>query len=245
MFGIFKKKDFLADCIPDKYTDIHTHTLPGLDDGSKSFEQTRDLLQSMIDLGFGQVFATPHTIADLYPNTKETIQRKYAKTVEEVAEQTLHLKYQFSSEYMIDDKFEALVKNDDLIPIREKYILVEMSYINPPIFLADVLFLMVSKGYTPILAHPERYNFYRGEKSAYEQLKRMGCKFQLNLLSTVGYYGSSVAKTANMLLKEGMYDFSGSDVHHENHIKAFYERLVIKETGLLKDLLKKNDLFFR
>lgn len=243
MFGFFKKKIHLRDCIPAGYVDIHSHTLCGIDDGAQNIQDTKFLLNAMQDLGFGKVITTPHTITDIHPNTTQIIQATHEKVVRELPKETQQLSYHAASEYMLDDQFEARVKADDLLTLKDKFVLVEMSYINPPIFLDDVLFLLVSKGYTPVMAHPERYNFYKGEKSAFEHLKRMGCKLQLNLLSTVGYYGESVAKTANMLLKEGMYDFSGSDMHHGKHVNAFDNPLVIKETDKLKDLLKKNEFF--
>lgn len=243
MFGIFKKKEYLKDCIPTGFVDIHSHTLCGIDDGSQSIDDTKYLLQAMMNLGFDKVITTPHTISHVHPNTTQIINDTYKKVVDQLPLETNQLKYQAASEYMIDENFQERVSKDDLLPLKNKHVLVEMSYINPPIFLYDALFLLVSKGYTPVLAHPERYNFYKGDLKAYKSLKKVGCLFQINLLSVTGYYGDKIAEVADLLLKENMYDFAGSDIHHEKHIKSFENKLVIKEADRFKEILKNNEFF--
>lgn len=243
MFGIFIKKNYLKDCLPNGYVDIHSHTLPSIDDGAKTIANTKFLLKSMIDLGFEKVITTPHTIAQLYPNTSEGIIETYNKVKLALPEETSRLNYQVASEYMIDEDIASRIKQESLLTLKDRYVLVEMSYINPPIFLDEVIFQLVSKGYIPVLAHPERYNFYHKDFSAYRILKKAGCKFQLNLLSATGYYGSRIAETANQLLKENMYDFSGSDIHHDKHIEAFSNKLLIKEVEKFKSLLENNTEF--
>lgn len=243
MFGIFKKKEYLKDCIPTGFVDIHSHTLCGIDDGAQSIDDTKYLLQAMMNLGFDKVITTPHTISHVHPNTTQIINDTYKKVVDQLPLETNQLKYQAASEYMIDENFQERVSNDDLLPLKNKHVLVEMSYINPPIFLYDALFLLVSKGYTPVLAHPERYNFYKGDLKAYKSLKKAGCLFQINLLSVTGYYGDKIAVIADLLLKENMYDFAGSDIHHEKHIKSFENKLVIKEADRFKEILKNNEFF--
>jgi len=111
---------------------------------------------------------------------------------------------------------------------------VELSYLNPPIQLYNILFDLQIAGYRPVLAHPERYLYYHQQFRDYEKLKNAGCQFQLNLLSTVGYYGVEVAKAAENLLKKGMIDYVGSDVHHGNHIKAFSNKILLKDAAPLK-----------
>lgn len=118
-----------------------------------------------------------------------------------------------------------------------------MSYLNAPINLFDILFDLQVAGYTPILAHPERYLFYHQQFDSYKKLKNAGCKFQLNLLSTVGYYGKEVKNVADQLLKEGLIDFVGSDVHHNKHLNAFQSKIEIKNTDALKNAIRNNDYF--
>ena len=148
-----------------------------------------------------------------------------------------------ASEYLLDDHFLTLAKNKELLPLKERYILVEMSYRNPPIQLYDILYQLQTLGYKPVLAHPERYGFYAGELQAFQRLKKAGCAFQLNLLSTVGYYGADITKTAEMLLKEKMYDYVGSDIHHTFHVEGFYKKLKIKNSDTLKSVMQNNQFF--
>ena len=125
--------------------------------------------------------------------------------------------------------FEKHFQNEKLLPLKDNYVLVEMSYINAPIQLYKILFDLQVAGYKPVLAHPERYTFYHNKLNEYEKLKKAGCLFQMNLLAVVGYYGENVTKIAEQLLQKGMYDFVGSDVHHDNHIAAFDQKIKIKD----------------
>jgi protein-tyrosine phosphatase len=130
-----------------------------------------------------------------------------------------------------------------LLTLKDNYVLVEMSYINAPIQLYDVLFDLQVAGYIPVLAHPERYLFYHNNFNEYSKLKRAGCLFQLNLLAVVGYYGEGVAKIAEQLLEKGMYDFVGSDVHHDSHIAAFDKKVKLKDSTSLKEAIANNQFF--
>ena len=123
------------------------------------------------------------------------------------------------------------------------HVLVEMSYLNAPIQLYDVLFELQIAGYKPVLAHPERYLFYYNNFNEYYKLKKAGCLFQLNLLSTVGYYGKEVAALTEKLLVNEMYDLVGSDVHHENHINAFNNKIVVKSYSNLMHPIERNKMF--
>jgi tyrosine-protein phosphatase YwqE len=123
--------------------------------------------------------------------------------------------------------------------------LVEISYTNPPIQLYTIIFDLRVAGYTPILAHPERYVFYHYNFEEYVKLKKAGCLFQLNLLAVVGYYGAGITKIAEKLLQKGMYDFVGSDVHHQKHIEAFSEKVKVKEITSLKEVIAKNEFFLQ
>ena len=107
----------------------------------------------------------------------------------------------------------------------------------------DILFEIQLAGYQPILAHPERYLFYHNDFKEYEKIKNSGCLFQLNLLATVGYYGEKTAQISDKLLQNDFYDFVGSDIHHQNHVKAFSRKVNIKNVTQLESVIQKN-LFF-
>ena len=118
-----------------------------------------------------------------------------------------------------------------------------MSYLNPPLALKEIIFEIQLKGYQPLLAHPERYLFYHQNTKMYQTLKDLEVKFQLNLLSAVGYYGDKVAKAADFLLKENLIDFVGSDVHHMKHVNAFENKIIIKSEKQLKTAIDRNSFF--
>jgi protein-tyrosine phosphatase len=238
----FSKKNYLKDLLNGEFIDIHSHLLPGIDDGSKSIENTLELLQGLKNQGFKQFTGTSHIFTGVWNNTKEIIENTAQKTNEVIKNHGFFIKP--AAEYMMDTHFMELLKNETpLLTLKDNYVLVEMSYINPPIQLFEILFEIQIKGYQPVLAHPERYNFYHGNLDAFKKLKNSGCKFQLNMLSTVGYYGPAVSKCANDLLKNNLMDFIGSDVHHEKHLAAFEQKIMIKEIDSIKKLIENNQFF--
>lgn len=242
MFFFSKSRPILKDLI-ENYVDIHSHLLPGIDDGAKDFDTTLSLMSSLKNIGFEQFTATPHIIKNIWDNTKEGIEFLAIETSEKLLKSGQNASFRAAAEYMMDDSFTKLIEEGKLLTIKENYVLVEMSYINPPMQLYDILFEVRVAGYQPVLAHPERYLFYHSNFEEYKKLKKAGCLLQLNLLSTVGYYGKSVAKIAQQLLEKGMIDFTGSDVHHENHIKSFSKKVEISNSNELKEAIKRNEFF--
>lgn len=243
MFSLFKSKPKLASLIPSNYVDIHSHLLPGIDDGAKSIEDSKFILESMIGFGFNQVITTPHTIKTVWNNTRKDIENTYEKTKNQLNLQTSKVQLRAASEYMMDENFVQLFKSEKLLTLKDNYVLVEMSYLNPPIQLLDILFELQLEGYKPVLAHPERYTFYHNKPKEYEKLKKAGCLFQMNLLSSVGYYGKDVAQTADKLLENNMIDFVGSDIHHQHHIAAFQNKIIIKNQKEFEKAITNNDFF--
>lgn len=243
LISFIKSKPKLFELIPENYVDIHSHILFGIDDGAKSLSDTEFLLQSMIDLKFSKAITTPHTMAYVWENTTEIINNVHKTVMESLPKQVSELSLDVASEYLMDDSFVKLFKSKPLLTLKDNYVLVEMSYLNPPIQLFDIIFDIQVAGYIPILAHPERYNFYHNNFDIYNKLKKAGCYFQINLLSAVGYYGKEVAETAQKLLELGMIDFAGSDIHHKNHIAAFYNKVVLKNYKLLINPMNNNSKF--
>ena len=243
MFSFLKPKARLIDIIPTNYVDIHSHVLPGIDDGAKTIEDSKYLLENMIEFGFSKIITSPHTIENIWNNTPQTIEDALQYTKENLTELTNKVNLKAASEYIMDDYFASLFEKGSLLTIKDNFVLVEMSYINPPIQLFDYLFNLQVAGYIPVLAHPERYVFYHSDFSNYAKLKKAGCYFQLNLLSATGYYGKEVAKIADKLLKEKMIDFVGSDFHHKHHIASFSNSIIIKEVENLKIAAERNCFF--
>lgn len=242
MFGIFSKKTFLRDLIPDGHVDIHCHILPGIDDGAATTEDSLFLTQSLKNLGFSQCIATPHIMGSTWENTPETISSAYKKLNDE---KEIPLNLSYAAEYMIDPNFTKLYQSEQLLTLKDKHVLVEISYLNPPVQLFDIFFELQVAGYQPVLAHPERYIYYHKKFDQYHRIKNAGCHLQLNLLSTVGYYGPVVAEASLKLLKSGLIDFVGSDVHHEKHIQAFDQKVLVKDTKPLQEAIARNQFFKR
>lgn len=245
LLHFLNRKPYLKDLIPDRHVDFHSHLLPGIDDGAKTFDDTLQLIAAMRELRFEQMVTTPHVMKNVWDNTEEGILKKLSETEAALQQNGINLTFNAAAEYLLDGNFTELFQNRQLLTIKDNYVLVEMSYINPPIQLYDILFDLQVAGYKPILAHPERYVFYHSKFSEYEKLKHAGCLFQINLLSVIGYYGSDVAEAAKKLLRKGMIDFAGSDIHHKHHVSGFSRRLVLNEVEPIREALANNQIFRR
>lgn len=241
----FKKKVSLIDIIPEDFVDIHSHLLPGIDDGAKDVEDSIALIEQMASYGIRNFITTPHILGDVYPNTPEIINEKLELVKNELKKRNkTDIKINAAAEYMMDEQFLSLLENDaPLLTLKDNFILVEMSYFSPPMNLYDILFQIQLKGYKPILAHPERYVSYQNSINEYYKLKKAGCLFQLNLLSLTQNYGKGVFKTTEKLLKENLYDFVGTDAHHLGHLILLKEISTTKTLDKIQYLLKKNQSF--
>jgi protein-tyrosine phosphatase len=240
----FKKKIPLTDFFTDGFVDIHSHILPGIDDGAKDMDTSMALLLKMASYGIKNFITTPHVLGSVYPNSSEVIKQQLAAVKKELEKRNIKgISIQAAAEYMLDEEFSALLDQKDILVLKDNYILVEMSYFSAPINLYELLFKIQLKGYKPVLAHPERYNFYHTDFKSYYKLKQAGCLFQLNLLSLTDQYGKGVQKTSEKLLKENLYDFVGTDTHHQNHL-ALLPKIGTKKTfAKIKHLLNNNKKF--
>jgi len=191
------------------FTDWHSHILPGVDDGVQTMEDALEILSLYEGLGVKTVWLTPHVMEDV-PNTTARLKKRFAelKTAYK-GSVCLHL----AAEYMLDNLFKKRLEDCDLLPFGERsdQLLVETSCYNPPISLHGTLERIRSKGFHPVLAHPERYGYM--EERDYEKLKREGVRFQINLPSLAGFYGREVRRKAKRLLAKGYADMYGTDTH--------------------------------
>lgn len=243
MLSFLKSKPALKELLDGSFVDIHSHILPGIDDGAKNMTKSIELVSALQKLGVSQMVTTPHINHYVWNNSPEIIQSKLKETQKTLEENKIKMPIQAAAEYFIDSWFENHFKEEKLLTLKDNYVLVEMSYLNAPLNIYKTIFEIQVAGYIPVLAHPERYVFYHNRFSEYEKLKNAGCVFQLNLLSTVEYYGSQIAKTADELLAKGMYNFCGTDVHHKKHIAAFDDKIKIKNIEPLKEVIKNNQFF--
>lgn len=238
-----KKKSPVIDLFDDDFIDIHSHLLPGIDDGAKDMEHSVELIKKMSSFRIKNFITTPHVLGDVYPNSSETILKKLEDVQLALKDHGLsHINIRAAAEYMMDEQFSKRLQNNDILTLKDDFILVEMSYFSAPLNLYDILFEVQVKGYKPILAHPERYNFYHLEFNNYYKLKKAGCLFQLNALSLTDHYGKGVRKTSEKLLSLGMYDFIGTDTHHNNHLALLESISLSKLTNSVAELVEKNKI---
>ena len=216
--------------------DLHSHLLPGIDDGARDVAHSLALIRRLLAMGFTRLYTTPHVMADLYPNTPEIIREKLAEVRTELARAGLEVRIDAAAEYLMDEAFGARIDSDELLTLPGNRVLVEMSFISAPPHLEEYFFRLQTAGYQVLLAHPERYLFLREDFDRYRKMKDRGVEFQLNLLSLTGYYGKPTQENARALLKAGMIDYLATDLHHERHADGI-ERL-LKDRRLNKWLGK-------
>ncbi|QNK64729.1 histidinol phosphatase [Pedobacter sp. PAMC26386] len=216
MFTFFKRKNRVED-IEWLGVDMHSHLLPGIDDGSPDLEQSLNLIRQLNNLGFSKFLCTPHIFAELYPNTPDTIISALDLVKNGLINRGLSVEVEAAAEYMVDENFQV---TEGLLCLPGKYILIEMSYLSETPGIEQVIFNLKIKGYRVILAHPERYSFNHDNLSRFNRYKEIGVLFQLNLLSVYGYYGKEVKSAAEYLLENMLYDFAATDLHHNRHMRA-------------------------
>lgn len=198
--------------------DMHAHWLPGIDDGAQTMEDSLHMIRTFRNLGFRHLIATPHVMADFYPNTPEIIREKLAQVRAACAAEKLDISLDAAAEYMIDEEFELHGKEYGLLTLPGKRVLVELGFYAPPNDIDGVLFRLQAAGYRPVIAHPERYPFYHGKLDAYRSFHERGMELQVNLLSLSGHYGSRVRSVAHSLLEAGLVSLLGTDAHRMDHL---------------------------
>ena len=226
MFGLFKKKERKREITFDYSSimvDMHSHVLPGIDDGAKTPEESIILIRKMMDLGIKKIIATPHIMADYYRNTPETINNALAILKAELVKEKIDIVVEAAAEHYFDETFETRVNNRELMILGDNYVLFEFSFINQPPNVVPVVQKLKDLGYKPILAHPERYPYL--EIDQFKTLHDWGCFFQLNTISLTGYYGREAKKLAESLIDAQLVDFISSDMHHVRHAEALQHAL--------------------
>ena len=209
--------------------DIHSHILPGIDDGSPDIETSIQLLRSLSDAGINKFICTPHIIGDMYHNNPQTINDALSRLKKAVSQNGMSTEISAAAEYMMDDHFmELLRKKEPLLTLTKNYILTELSYSTAPQKLEQISFEIHINNYQPLMAHPERYPYYHKNYNAYYRMKELGFLLQVNLLSLTGYYGKTVAKAAKYILENNLADFVGTDLHHFTHLQVLTDTKSIK-----------------
>ncbi len=241
----FFRKKAQAGCMSFEalHTDMHSHLIPGIDDGVKDLDTAVSLIRRMGALGFKKLIITPHVMSDIYKNDRKTIHDGLEKLKQAVSQAGIDITLEAAAEYQADDGLLGLLENGELLSFGDQYLMVELPYFSAPANLNTIFFELQLAGYKVILAHPERYNYWHHQFSTFEELKEKNIFFQLNTISLSGYYSYPTKKMANKLIDAKMIDFLGSDLHNHQSLKLLEDAMQeaslnkLMTSGLLKNHL--------
>jgi protein-tyrosine phosphatase len=215
-------------------TDMHSHLIPGIDDGSPDMDTSLEMIIGLRSLGFKKLITTPHILWEMYPNTPEKINEGLKQLQHVANEKGIQVTLKAAAEYFIDEYFEQQLKSKtSFLTINDNKILVEYSMVTAPMDLQKILFELEIQNYQPIIAHPERYIYLLQNRDFFDDLKASGCMFQLNLLSLTGYYGDTVQDLSEYLVRKEYYDYAGTDLHNPRQLAALQK---LSSSSLLKKL---------
>jgi protein-tyrosine phosphatase len=241
MFFWKKKKTHRAD-LSWLGADMHSHLVPGIDDGAPDLETSLEMIRGLRDLGYNKLYTTPHILWGMYPNTPDTIHSGLQPVLEALKAQGDDIPLAAAAEYYVEENFAVDVKaNIPLLTLPGNLILVEASTFSAPKEFKEVLFELQLLNYSPVIAHPERYTYIKQDPTWLDDLRYNGCFFQLNLLSVTGHYGVVSKELAESFIRKGMYDFVGTDIHHPQHLPLL-ERAAgspllekLKDSGMIQN----------
>lgn len=229
MLNWFRKKNISEEGKPLPFTDVHSHLLPGLDDGVQSFENAEEIILRFHKLGYKKLITTPHVMSDFYRNSNEDILRKRDGLIEWLASRNIKIEIQAAAEYYLDEELLRRIENNiPLLTFGDQLLLFETNFMTEPFQLKEFIFAASTKGYRPVLAHPERYIYLQDNFDKAEDLINRGVLFQLNISSISGYYSKSAQRTAQKLIDRGWVHLLGSDCHNLQHIQLLEETINLK-----------------
>ena len=213
--------------------DMHSHLIPGIDDGAKTMDHTIAMLAKFESLGYKKVITTPHIMSDYYRNTPKIILGGLDNVRSELKKLNLKIEIDAAAEYYFDDALmQKLVNKEPLLTFSGKHVLFEFSFHSKPDQIDKLIFELITQGYTPVLAHFERYAYFHGSIEKAKEYRKAGVLIQLNFNSIFGHYGPEVKEQAELLIDSGEIDFAATDCHRIEH-------LLILEKNLDKPFLHK------
>lgn len=214
MWNLFDRKE----SHPLFKTDIHSHLLPGIDDGVKTLEEAEQIIRLFMETGFTKAITTPHIMNDYYRNTPSGISDKATELRDHLKKKNISFEIQFAAEYYFDETLmELLASGAQMLTFGDKYLLFETNTFADPAMLDDFIFQLKVKGFKPVMAHPERYQYLENNFSRLEDLLDRGVLFQVNALSLTGFYSKPIQRSANLLVERKLVHFLGSDCHTVHH----------------------------
>lgn len=198
--------------------DMHSHLLPGIDDGSKSLDESIGMILKMKELGYKKLFFTPHVMEGFYPNTRESILNALAIVQDEVKRLEIDIQIDAAAEYFYDETLLERLDNEGLLTFAGKHVLFEFPFHNEPFQIEKLIKKFKEKGYIPVLAHFERYVYYHNRDELFSYFRQNGVRLQVNLLSLTGHYGPEIMKQAKRMVDLKVIDFVGTDCHRIEHL---------------------------
>lgn len=239
-----KKEQFSAIDFSVFGADMHSHLIPGIDDGSPTMETSVEMIREFAAMGYKKIITTPHVMSDYYKNNPEIILGGLKLVKEELLKQGLTIEIEAAAEYNLDDGLEAIIDNKQILTFGDNHVLFELPFMQEPRNFQEIVFKFQTTGYRPILAHPERYSFWYKNFEKYEELKSKGVLLQLNLLSLTGHYSPEVKKVAEKMVDANLIDFVGTDCHRLEHLatlksfaKSKYFNILANNSSILNNTL--------
>ncbi len=244
IFNFFgKKKEVLQPFDLSRFkVDIHSHLIPGIDDGSQTMDETIAMLTKFQSLGYKKVITTPHVMSDSFPNTSENILAGLEDVRAELKKVGLTIEIEAAAEYYFDETFIAKIKTKDLLTFGDNYVLLEFAFHSPPQYIDQMFFELQSRGYRPVVAHFERYMYYLGKIDQATEWRRKGINIQININSLFGHYGPDIKKQAERLIDAGEFDFIGTDCHRIEHLMLLENSLTSPYIHKIGNYLLKNTI---
>ncbi len=244
IFDIFKKKPPKLEPfdLSKLKIDIHSHLIPGIDDGSQTMDQTIAMLQKFQDLGYTKVITTPHIMSDTYPNDKTTILSGLEEVKTEISKLGMTIEIEAAAEYYFDETFIQKIQERNILTFGDNYVLVEFAFHSPPQFADEMFFELQSRGYRPVVAHFERYMYYLGKIEKAIEWREKGINIQINLNSLTGHYGPDIKKQAEKLIDASAFDFVGTDCHRIEHLMLLEKSLSMPYFHKIGEHLLKNSI---
>ncbi|MFN3839889.1 MAG: tyrosine-protein phosphatase [Cyclobacteriaceae bacterium] len=224
MFSWFTRRKVSADN-PIR-VDIHSHLLPGLDDGVKSLDEAEQIVRGFQSMGYQKLITTPHVISDSYRNTPNMILAKLVELKNHLTEKKIDVQVEAAAEYYLDEELvKTIERNDHVLTFGADCLLIETNFMVEPLNLKEFIFMLTTRGYKPVLAHPERYVFLQQNPDKLEDLINRGVLFQLNINSLTGYYSKPAQILAKKLIEKRWVHFLGSDCHNITHLHLMRQTL--------------------
>ncbi|RME07697.1 MAG: hypothetical protein D6816_06390 [Bacteroidetes bacterium] len=234
VFSLFRKKTTPVDgTFSMLATDMHSHLVPGIDDGAKDLQNSLELIKRLSQLGFKRIITTPHVRPEYFPNTRETILSGFETLKAALSANGSEIELGVAAEYFVDFEFMEYLEKEKLLTFSGGKVLIETSTIAAPPNFQDIIFQLRLSGYLPVLAHPERY--LHMDLKTFQKLKELGCQFQVNLMSLAGHYGSKVKKHADLLIQNQLVDYFGTDCHNTQHTQVLAE--IANDAKLVRKIL--------